>query len=329
MPRLRMEAAGTPNPRTDRPPVTNRAPVTVYAVKGAALVAAFAITLWAATNLLVRTSGEISAAVLALLAMIGLLNVAGAVVREVFGWRRPVARLAERLDAVGAGRLRCEEFGALPANLRALRAPLLAILERNKTLEAGIKRVESEARQRVHNRTDALERRLGVLQAVASRDALTQCGNRRAMEEGLPKLIAGCRGRGVDCVLMMMDVDHFKQLNDTLGHPAGDELLRSIGQVIRSSIRDGDVPYRYGGDEFVIVLPGGDRASAAVLAERLRHLVDGLTRQHRTLTLRPQLSAGIAAISELPPTAGAADLLAAADGRLYAAKRARKVQRVA
>jgi diguanylate cyclase (GGDEF)-like protein len=312
-----------------KPASINGLHLALWIAKGLTAAATFGFTLWAATHLLMRTHTEVSAALASLMVTLGVLMIAGAFAREVFAWRRPVAALAKQLSALSDGDLPMGSLDDLPPHLRPLRGPLLELLQTKRALAIETKRLEAETRQRVHNRTDALERKLGALEVKANRDALTQCFNRRAMDEQLPRIVDGCRGRQADCVLLMIDVDYFKQLNDTLGHAAGDDCLRSIGQIIRSSLRTTDFPFRYGGDEFAIVLPGGDLGGARLLAERLRHLVDGLTKQYRNLKQRPQLSIGISALSELDVVACAPALLAKADERLYAIKHARKVQRVA
>ena len=149
----------------------------------------------------------------------------------------------------------------------------------------------------------ALER----LQAVRSlledslRDELTGLGNRRAANRAMSGL------RPADAVVMI-DLDYFKDLNDTKGHAAGDELLREFAGSVTASLRDGDVAVRLGGDEFLLILRGaGDHATAAVerLAGRWRDTASGIT-----------FSAGIAVRGERDE-----DLVARADVALYTAKR--------
>ena len=118
--------------------------------------------------------------------------------------------------------------------------------------------MDREVRQRIANKTEALERKIGSLHNQATRDVLTGLLNRRALDEHLAKAMERCAAKGLAVSVLMIDVDNFKPLNDTLGHAAGDELLRSIGQLLRSTLRDGDTPFRCGGDEFVIVLEGSD-----------------------------------------------------------------------
>ena len=105
---------------------------------------------------------------------------------------------------------------------------------------------------------------------------MTGLYNRRLLDQHLPPIIDRCRNTQTHLSLLMIDVDHFKKLNDTLGHAAGDEMLRDIAQIIRSTIRENDSAFRYGGDEFVVVLEGFDAEAGQALGDRLISLVDAL-----------------------------------------------------
>ena len=199
------------------------------------------------------------------------------------------------------------------------------LLHEMRQQKQAVAELNDEIRQRVAVRTDALERKIGSLRQQAVRDGLTGLYNRRMLDQFLPQLIDKCRADGTELCLIMIDVDHFKTLNDTLGHAAGDELLRDIGRLIRSSIRDGsDAAFRYGGDEFAIVLPGASTEVARALAQRLSSLVEGLT---RTLHVdrKPRLSIGTAMLSDQSDS-NAAGLLARADKELYENKIAQRDQ---
>jgi len=108
---------------------------------------------------------------------------------------------------------------------------------------------------------------------LAMRDELTRLHNRRAILEGLQQQIAVARRTGAPLSVLMLDVDHFKRLNDALGHVAGDQVLRGIADAIRPRMRANDLPGRLGGEEFLVVLPQSTRAAAAQIAERLRAAV--------------------------------------------------------
>jgi diguanylate cyclase (GGDEF)-like protein len=173
------------------------------------------------------------------------------------------------------------------------------------------------------HRTDALERTIESLRHQATRDALTGLFNRRFLDNFLPQAVQKCQQSKAELCLLMMDVDHFKKLNDTLGHPAGDALLKSIGQIIRSTARGEDVAFRFGGDEFLVVMLGSGEKAARALSDRITSLVDALGKTYH-VTPRPRLSVGLVTAASLPEgqPATAEVLLAEADKRLYAMKAA-------
>ncbi len=155
------------------------------------------------------------------------------------------------------------------------------------------------------------------LQSLASTDELTGIANRRAVMARLDSALAAHKGRGAPLSLAMIDVDHFKRINDTLGHAVGDEVLRHLARVLAGALRDGDRLGRIGGEEFVAVLQGAAQADALQVAERMRAAVarTPLARAQGEVALT--ISVGVA-------TAGAGSeagrLLAAADAALYQAK---------
>jgi diguanylate cyclase (GGDEF)-like protein len=118
---------------------------------------------------------------------------------------------------------------------------------------------------------------------------------------------------------MMIDIDHFKAINDTHGHPAGDEAIRQVARLLRESLRSHDVSARYGGEEFGVVLPGTDARGTAAIAERLRVRIEAATLvpEHG---IRGTVSIGVAMFD--PQDADHAAWIARADRALYAAKEA-------
>ncbi len=106
-----------------------------------------------------------------------------------------------------------------------------------------------------------------VAKRKAETDALTELPNRRSFDRALRRACAG------PAALVAIDIDHFKEVNDTYGHAAGDEALRLLGRLLLSALREGDVAARIGGEEFTVLLPGGDLRLAMEVAERLRALV--------------------------------------------------------
>jgi diguanylate cyclase (GGDEF)-like protein len=160
------------------------------------------------------------------------------------------------------------------------------------------------------------------LKQWASRDSLTGLWNRERLLEELSRFL-GERRRSDDRggVLLFVDLDGFKGVNDSLGHAAGDDLLRAVAQAIEGGVRHTDTVARLGGDEFAVLLPGTTTAQAARVAEKVRAAVAGVWPAGRS----GGASVGVAAV---PPGAGsAADALAAADRAMYEVKRSRRIRR--
>lgn len=157
------------------------------------------------------------------------------------------------------------------------------------------------------------------IQQLASRDSVTELLNRRALEEILARECkTGSRYRTSACFLLV-DVDYFKVVNDKWGHPAGDQVLRSLAVLMRTLVRDIDMVGRYGGEEFGIVLPHTDLASARVLAERLRRQIEHHEFEAGGGSVRLTASIGIAHIPDAR-IRSVSDWITAADTALYDAK---------
>jgi diguanylate cyclase (GGDEF)-like protein len=181
----------------------------------------------------------------------------------------------------------------------------------------GFANVAALALERLAASRDAQE-----LGRAAAEDPLTGLFNRRHFLSRLDEEVERARRQRSALVAMMIDVDNFKELNDHLGHPVGDAVLRVVGDALRRSVRVFDVCARLGGDEFAIIMPGSSTASSTQIAERIRQDVDGSRPALGPWSdeLRVTASVGIATFEG---TTGE-DLLARADQALYAAKRAGK-----
>jgi diguanylate cyclase (GGDEF)-like protein len=162
---------------------------------------------------------------------------------------------------------------------------------------------------------------LAALRELATHDELTGALNRREFENRLQAEWQRCRRFHRAFSLMMLDVDEFKGVNDTHGHPAGDEVLRHLIRVVTSQLRAVDSVGRYGGDEFAVLMVETDRNSALAAAARIHALLatTPCLVSNRSLSLYVRTSVGVAA---WPEDAGSVEeLMAAADAALYAAKR--------
>lgn len=157
-------------------------------------------------------------------------------------------------------------------------------------------------------------RLLAEVKHLAAVDGLTGLANRRTFEDTLHREVSRAIRTGADLSLLLVDVDHFKTVNDTYGHPTGDEVLRYVGHVLATSGRDFDFPARYGGEEFAVILPGCAPEEAIAVANRLRA---GIASDQAPL--RVTASAGVAALHRNAPDAET--LVRAADEALYDAKR--------
>lgn len=157
------------------------------------------------------------------------------------------------------------------------------------------------------------------LQQLSSTDRLTGLYNRGHWEESLKAAHARNQRYGNALSLVMFDIDHFKRVNDTYGHQAGDKVIERIAKLVREHVRESDVAGRYGGEEFGVVLSDTDKAGAQVFAERLRKAVEELEVRHNDQSIRFTISLGVADLSH--PSNSHADLIAWADSALYTSKK--------
>jgi diguanylate cyclase (GGDEF)-like protein len=160
-----------------------------------------------------------------------------------------------------------------------------------------------------------LARREAVIRDLSLTDALTGVGNRRSLDDKLLAESERARRYGLPLSLFILDIDHFKQVNDTWGHSAGDEVLRDLGALLRCFLRQSDSASRLGGEEFVVLMPGTCLADATGAAERLCRELAALERVNPP----PSITASFGVASLHVDESGAA-LLARADAALYRAK---------
>ncbi len=234
---------------------------------------------------------------------------------------RASRRLADDIERCHRSR-RLKDIQALPTErpdelgrIASVFTEVIMAAERDSRAAARIRKAfTSEVERARQDTTKRLER-------LASRDALTNLGNRRFLEAELPELVRTSIRDGAPLVALAIDMDHFKPINDTLGHAAGDDLLKSFADLLQANVRGGDFAFRVGGDEFLVLMPDGSDVAAEALAGRLRtqfaQLASVRFAKHEK---RPGISAGIAVLDPEIHADGKA-LIKSADDALYRAKR--------
>ena len=196
------------------------------------------------------------------------------------------------------------------------------------TIEVAFRRHEAEATQRqtherekaqLEHQTRKATQRVRRLRREVTLDALTGLHNRRYLEHVLKRELSFAQRGGHAVGVILVDLDSFKQLNDTLGHAAGDAALCAVGGFLRSRLRAYDIACRYGGDEIVVVVPGADASATRALAEQLRAGIEQLSIATAAAPVaRLTASIGVAAFPDHGSTPEA--ILHAADTALYVAK---------
>jgi diguanylate cyclase (GGDEF)-like protein len=178
----------------------------------------------------------------------------------------------------------------------------------------------------VYDVTDVAENKLKLeaanrrLRAASRTDSLTGLYNRGYWDESLQQEFARFRRTPLPCSLVLFDIDHFKHINDSHGHPVGDEVLRHIGRLVNESCRSTDISGRYGGEEFAIILPDTSGENAQIMAEHLRKKVEELRVPNGDEPLSVTISIGISTLFEDTPDPQT--WVMQADQALYEAKHA-------
>jgi diguanylate cyclase (GGDEF)-like protein len=157
------------------------------------------------------------------------------------------------------------------------------------------------------------------LRRSAELDALTGAFNRRSIDQWLARAFLDASRRQQALSLLFIDIDHFKSINDRLGHAGGDHCLREVAAALRGALQEGDLLGRYGGEEFIALLPGRAGADAREMGERLRATVERSEIEYEGRGERVTVSIGVATRLERESTPAAA--IERADKALYAAKR--------
>jgi diguanylate cyclase len=155
-------------------------------------------------------------------------------------------------------------------------------------------------------------------QSEARTDALTKLANRRAFDQFLAECVEKFGANGKPVSLIMLDVDHFKNFNDTHGHPAGDEVLRTVGRTLSRAVKSTDLACRYGGEEFAVILVNTPASDAQIAAERVRRSIESMPVHFGGNTLRVTASVGMA---ECMVEEEVAQLIRRADEAVYTSKK--------
>jgi diguanylate cyclase (GGDEF)-like protein/PAS domain S-box-containing protein len=177
-----------------------------------------------------------------------------------------------------------------------------------------------DANEQLSHRVEEIEELQATLREQAIRDALSGLFNRRFLEETCTRELARAQREGYPVALAMFDLDLFKRINDTYGHAAGDEVIVALARLLQQQARSSDTACRFGGEEFVLLLPGVDLETAAARVEELRRTFAESAITFGAFRLHASVSAGVAAYPAHGLTTR--ELIARADEALYAAKRA-------
>ncbi len=236
-----------------------------------------------------------------------------AVIDQVAGSQASLRGYGEALSGV-VGRLNEDQtLSGLVQAIAVLTAETARASERNRALEQQLSASVA--------RISKLRQTLSEAKQNATTDSLTGLCNRKGFDHRLRRAVARARSDGQALCLALLDIDHFKRINDTYGHPTGDLVLRLVGRVIADNVKGRDTAARYGGEEFALLLSGTDLRPAAIVAGQIRTVLDG-----KRLTVKGMQQDGgrvtiSAGVSQLRAGDNAASLVERADAALYEAKR--------
>lgn len=191
---------------------------------------------------------------------------------------------------------------------------ILRDITRRKQDEAALQRSNLQLKEKIGEIQSLQEE----LREQANRDPLTGLFNRRYLNEILEREFNRAVDEQTSLAMVMLDIDHFKSFNDRYGHKAGDDMLQSLGLLLRSHTRPGDIACRYGGEEFLVIMPGANPAAAQRRADQWRIAFEDFCLEHGDFRIFSTFSGGVAAYPENGSTANA--VLRATDDALYIAK---------
>lgn len=243
-------------------------------------------------------------------------------------------RAAERVEmaatrVVDLAQSVATDVGDHAAKMKAISNDLAGIERGSQDADAAVFSALDQmlkANNELQQRLDVAEKQLAVQAAEikahesdARTDSLTGLANRRAFDDELRRRLSEWTRKGTPCTLALLDIDHFKKFNDTHGHQVGDQVLKHVAKVLTAQCRDMDLPCRYGGEEFGVIVPATEASKACVVAERIRVAIEESAIVCDGKKLKVTCSLGLAA------TMGSDDgarLIRRADDALYASKNA-------
>jgi diguanylate cyclase len=255
--------------------------------------------------------------------------------------KKPVAkpsdaakRAAERA-AMAAGQVAdlaqtvASDVGDHAAKMKAISAELAGVDRDSAGANAAVNAAMDQilaANNELQQRLEKAEKQLAA-QAVeikaheseARTDSLTGLANRRAFDDELKRRFSEWQRKGTPCTLVMLDIDFFKKFNDTHGHQVGDDVLKQVAKVLAEQSREMDLPCRYGGEEFGVILPATEAVKACAVAERVRAAIEASTTNSAGKSLKVTCSLGVA---EFMDDGDIARLIRHADDALYTSKKA-------
>lgn len=267
------------------------------------------------------------------------LVVMGAILLAIWGvrrWMSPVRELLAATERLGKGEAppilpvhRDDELGMLTESFNRMARRLFSTRRRLLHANDQLHSTNQDLEQQVATRTEQLlstnhelEKAVEQLQTMAATDPLTGLCNRRAFDQAMDRAFAEAIRNGTDLACVMIDLDGFKQLNDQMGHPAGDQLLIGCAQILSQVGRTSDVVGRFGGDEFVMLLPRTAHEKALVAAQRVQQSFAQYIQKNdaiRTMDGHVTMSMGIACMAQTKASEPI-QLLSCADQALYHAK---------
>ncbi|MBS0321622.1 MAG: EAL domain-containing protein [Proteobacteria bacterium] len=272
-----------------------------------------------------REYDRVRSALVVALSVVALLTLLALVATQLLTRRlvAPLERLTRAARAVGAGRLDVYVPASASDETGLLTHTFNHMTQRLAASQAEVSSYQRTLEEKVAQRTKELEIATAHAYKLAQHDILTGLPNRSLLNSRLKQILAQAHRERVQVACLFLDFDHFKRINDTLGHDAGDQLLQAIAQRLTTAVRESDTVARLGGDEFVIVLPGLDAAHATFeIMTVLSRVREAFLAPFRLANQMPTLTCSVG-VSIYPLDAqDAATLIKQADTAMYAAKEA-------